>query len=75
MTIEQAVLQKLRTLPEDKQRQLLRFIESLQPSPDLSGSRARLKGLWSDLSIDLTEEDIRAARREMWSGFPRDGAL
>lgn len=71
MTIEQAVLQKLRTLPEDQQRQLLHFIESLQPSPDPSGSRVRLKGLWSDLSIDLTEEDVRTARREMGSGFPR----
>jgi hypothetical protein len=30
-----------------------------------------LLGLWSDLNIHITEEDIAEARREMW-GNPRD---
>lgn len=30
----------------------------------------KLRGL--PLDIDITEEDISAARREMWGNFPRD---
>ena len=31
-----------------------------------------LLGLWADLDIHITEEDIAQARREMWGNFPRD---
>ena len=31
-----------------------------------------LRGLWADLNIHITEEDIAEARREMWGNFPRD---
>jgi hypothetical protein len=31
-----------------------------------------LRGLWKDLNIEITEEDIAEARREMWGNFPRD---
>lgn len=34
-------------------------------------SRRSLKGLWADLGVQITEEDIEKVRREMWSGFPR----
>jgi hypothetical protein len=45
---------------------LLEFVEFLisknrQPRP-----RHSLKGLWADLAVDITEEDIAGARREMW---------
>lgn len=36
------------------------------------GKRVSLYGLWKDLGIDLSAEDIDAARREMWGNFPRD---
>jgi hypothetical protein len=29
------------------------------------------RGLWSDLGIDLTAEDIDEGRREMWKSFLR----
>jgi len=29
-------------------------------------------GLWADLDIGITDEDIDEARREMWGNFPRD---
>jgi hypothetical protein len=32
--------------------------------------RRSLRGLWRGL--DITEEDIAEARREMWVGFPRE---
>jgi hypothetical protein len=28
-------------------------------------------GLWADLGMDISEEDIDEARREMWGNFPR----
>jgi len=32
----------------------------------------RRHGLWKDLNIEITEEDIARARSEMWGKFPRD---
>ncbi len=35
-----------------------------------AASRKSLRGLWQ--GVDVTEEDIAEARREMWSNFPRE---
>ena len=72
MTIEQQVLEKLRDLPPEKQKEVLVFVESLKKEDDKPQPRRSLRGLWADLNINITEEDIAAARREMWSNFPRD---
>lgn len=29
-------------------------------------------GLWADRGINITDEDIAEARREMWGNFPRE---
>lgn len=34
-----------------------------------------LAGIWKDLNIKVTEEDIVKARREMWGNSPRDMRL
>ena len=72
MSIEDALLEKLRSLPVNKQQEVLDFAEFLRlrtPSPlPLHSSR----GLCEDLGVDITEEDIAEARREMWGNFPRD---
>jgi hypothetical protein len=31
-----------------------------------------LKGLWADLKVDVSEEDIAEVRREMMKNFPRE---
>ena len=73
MTLEQAILDAVRALPEDKQQEVLDHVkhlrdESSQPrKPRKSG-----RGLWADLNIHLSAEDIDEARREMWKDFPRD---
>jgi len=73
MTIEQAVVEKLRALPPEQQEKVLEFVETLQPqSPIEKRSLRSVAGLWSDLDIDLTNEDIDEARREMWGDLPRD---
>jgi len=40
-----------------------------------SGEKRPLRnpeGLWADLGVDITEEDIAEVRREMWGKFPRE---
>jgi hypothetical protein len=31
-----------------------------------------LYGLWEDLEVDISEDDIDEIRREMWGNFPRE---
>jgi len=72
MTVEEMVLEKLRRLPPEKQKEVLEFAESLeQTNGPLKPLRSR-EGLWADLDINITEQDISEARREMWGNFPRD---
>ncbi len=73
MTIEEAILEKVRALSPEKQHEVLDFTEFLQtrtPAPKLP--RKSLRGLWSEFNIRITEEDIAEVRREMWKNFPRE---
>ena len=73
MTIEQQVLEKLRDLPAEKQKEVLDFVDFLKAKNGGPKKPLRsLRGLWADLNIHITEEDIAQARREMWGNFPRD---
>jgi hypothetical protein len=71
MTVEQQVLEKLRELPPDKQVEVLAFVSQLQERSG-NGRRLSLLGLWSNLDVKVSAEDIAEARREMWGSFPRD---
>lgn len=72
MSIEQQILEKLRELPAQKQQEVLAFVDSLKEMNGAGKPFRSLRGLWRDLNIDITEEDIAEARREMWGNFPRD---
>jgi hypothetical protein len=72
MDIEQVVLETLRALPPEKQRELLDFAEFLHQKNIAKRPRRSLRGLWADLGVRITEEDIAEARREMWGNFPRE---
>ena len=72
MSIEKSVLEKLVKLPVDKQKEVLDFVESLEKKAGHRRSRRSPKGLWSDLGVNISPEDIAEARREMWGGFPRE---
>jgi hypothetical protein len=77
MTIEEAILEKVRKLPPEKQREVLDFtgflearsahVDPSEPRPP----RKNLRGLWADLNI-VSEKDIAEVRREMWQNFPRE---
>ena len=71
--IEDTIVAKLRTLPPEKQQEVLDFVEFMQQRGKPTHSRQSVKGLWKDL-IDkpLTAEDIDESRREMLSDFPRE---
>jgi len=71
VNIQRSVVEILEVLPPDKQQELLRFAESLQAQNMAEKPRKSLKGIWSDLEINLTEEDLAEARREMWGDFPK----
>ena len=75
MTIEQQVLEKLRDLPPEKQKEVLDFVDFLKEKSGPKKPRHSLLGLWADLNTHITEEDIAQARREMWGNFPRDVKL
>ena len=72
MTIEKQVLERLRDLPPEKQKEVLDFVDSLKAKNGPNEPRRSLRGLWADLNFQITEEDIAEARREMWGNFPRD---
>ena len=73
MTLEQAILDAVRALPADKQQEVLDHVKQLRdeakqpPKPRKNG-----RGLWADLNINLSAQEIDEARREMWKNFPSD---
>lgn len=72
MTLEQQLLENLRDLPPEKQKEVLDFVDHLKKENGAKKPRRSLLGLWADLNFHITEEDIAEARREMWGNFPRD---
>ena len=58
--------------PVDKARLIQQIAPQIEQAlvTTRAGPRKSLRGLWRGLSI--TEEDIAAARREMWGSFPRN---
>ncbi|MDB9514705.1 DUF2281 domain-containing protein [Kamptonema animale CS-326] len=75
MNLEQAVLDKLRALPPDKQQEILDFAEFLQQKSLPKKTLKSVKGMWANLDMEITEEDIAQARKEMWGNFPREDIL
>jgi hypothetical protein len=71
MNLEQAVLDKLRELPPNQQQEVLDFAEFLQQKNLLKRPLKSVKGMWANLDMNITEEDITEARKEMWGNFPR----
>jgi hypothetical protein len=71
-TIPEQVLDKLRDLPPEKQKAVLEFVNSLGENGAPTRPLKSLEGFWSEYDIEITEEDIAEARKEMWGNFPRE---
>lgn len=71
--IEASLLGKLRTLPLERQREALDFVEFLeQKTVSPKQPRRSLYGICADLNVRITKEEIDEARREAWANFPRE---
>jgi hypothetical protein len=71
MSVEEAILEAFRALPADKQQELLNHANRLrQATPPVKPLKS-VRGLWSDLGINLSAEEIEENQREMWKNFPR----
>ncbi|MBW1669410.1 MAG: DUF2281 domain-containing protein [Deltaproteobacteria bacterium] len=70
MNIEQTLVEKLRRLSPEKQREVLDFVDFLHKKSEKKAPLSSPKGLWANLGIDISEADIAEARREMWGNFP-----
>ena len=72
MSVEEAILEAVRALPVDKQREVLDHAARLLDEGGTKKPLKSIKGLWSDLGISLSAEEIDENRREAWKNFPRE---
>jgi hypothetical protein len=69
MTLEESVLQNLRELSPDQRQAVLDFTQFLRSKSSVPRPDQSLKGLWADLNMDISEEDISSARQDMWNDW------
>ena len=72
MTVEDAVLEKLKVLPNSRKQDLLNFADSLVKMESVRKPRRNLYGALADLDTGILEQDFSEARKEAWKNFPRD---
>jgi len=72
MSLEQAILEAVRALPAEKQREVLNHATSLRDEAGKKSPFKSVRGLWADLGISLSPEDIDENQREIWRNFPRE---
>jgi hypothetical protein len=69
--VEQSVIEKLRELPPEKQREVLSFVETLLETKDSGDGQAVTvpTSIWEE--IDKITEGVP---EEAWEGVPTDGS-
>jgi hypothetical protein len=73
MTLEQAILKVVKDLPSEKQYEVLQHAQRLrEQTAKRPPFKKSIEGLWADLNIDLSAEEIEENQREMWKNFPRE---
>jgi hypothetical protein len=74
MTFDEIVTLAENLPPLEKVRLVERVMATLET--DLAEGKKTPKrsllGLWADLKVGISAEDIDEARREMWGNFPRE---
>lgn len=70
MTVIENLVEQVKNLPIERQREVLDFVEFLNHKEKSNGGKPlkSLEGMWKD--VDISREDIDEARREMWGNFP-----
>lgn len=69
--IEDQVVELMRELPPERKHEVLHFVRELHKKYVPAKPRKSVEGLWADLNIHLTEEDIDEMRRELWGVSPK----
>ena len=72
MSLEQAILEAVRALPAEKQREVLNHAARLRDEAGKKSPFKSVRGLWVDLGISLSPEEIDENQREIWRNFPRE---
>lgn len=72
MTVEEVLIEKIKELPLNRKQEMLDFAEFLEEKEAKSQPHVSLEGIWADMNVIITEEDIQEARKEMWGNFPRE---
>ena len=72
MTLEQIIIDAVRTLSPARQQELLEHVNRLREEPIARKPFKSIKGLWADLHISLEAEEFDDLRSEMWKNFPRN---
>jgi hypothetical protein len=72
MSLEQAILEAVRALPAEKQQEVLNHAAKLRDEAGRKNPFKSVKGLWADLGVSLSQEEIEQNQRDMWRNFPRE---
>jgi hypothetical protein len=72
MSFEQAILDAVRSLPFEKQQEILSHANRLRLEAAPKKTFRSIKGILAGRGISVSAEDINEARREMWKNFPRE---
>ena len=72
MSLEQAILQAVRALPSEKQQEILQHAARLRDETIEKKPFKSVRGLWADLGISLSANEIEENQRQMWQSFPRE---
>lgn len=67
--ILQKLQERLKTLSESEQVQVLKFIDSIETDPNADNPSAGLAGLWNEI-----DEIIASVPEDAWDEVPTDGA-
>jgi len=72
MSLEQAILDAIRALPPEKQREIYDHATPLRAETTKKPPFKSIEGLWAGMRVSLSAEEIEENRRDMWRNFPRD---
>jgi hypothetical protein len=72
MPLEEAILDAVRALPSAKQQEILDHASRLREEAGKKGSFRSVRGLWAELDVSLSAQQIDENQQEMWRKFPTE---
>ena len=72
MTLAESLVEKVKQLSTAEQIEVEHFIETIRRKRSEQKPAGSPEGLLADPPFDLSLEDFKQARREMWRKEPRD---